>query len=641
MKRTRSNKPMETSSKEAKKEESEENDASDPSDDEAVDDDYEYNYYSDTEEYMAESCVQEDTPTYVPCDASKYIDAGDADLMTWADNHLSRLPIVSLIRQILKNPSAETSMMISRDDLFSETSVKEFHFFVRIRFPLVVLYSLTFTSDKEFGSYAPRLRCLTYCNAGTYLYPSALLPNTFSKFVDFGKIFTSLKEKLSELLPASTPSTMLKSIPATGYEVAVQDLAYLTQFHTSFLLSVSDCGIVTGLNRQVTAATSGGVGYSSGNHYSHTVITQDTAYITALIDILATIHTCLTNGSLCSSNAFDAITQSPLIELLSQLVAELSIEEAARQCEYSSSLFLLIGVVQGIVNGHPAVGVTSSFPEVMIGKIAQFKSVLGEEFNLSTIAVSASAPPMPTSPSFSSATPVIYAESFSHHVFSSPSTTKPALLRRMKIEISTLTENLPAAITVMISEEQLTQSRFLIRGPPDTPYFGGFFLFDMNLPSNYPEQPPQVNIITTGSGTARFNPNLYACGKVCLSLLGTWSGEKWNPQLSNINQVLQSILYMIFISDPYFNEPGYEASRNTPAGQRSSYQYNLQIRRYTLKHAILDHLTRPNAEFGDIVSSEIKSGWPNTRAYVVEHWAPHDNTIMDIVSKIDQEVAKA
>lgn len=28
----------------------------------------------------------------------------------------------------------------------------------------------------------------------------------------------------------------------------------------------------------------------------------------------------------------------------------------------------------------------------------------------------------------------------------------------------------------------------------------------------------------------RFNPNLYNCGKVCLSLLGTWSGgenEKW------------------------------------------------------------------------------------------------------------------
>ena len=40
-----------------------------------------------------------------------------------------------------------------------------------------------------------------------------------------------------------------------------------------------------------------------------------------------------------------------------------------------------------------------------------------------------------------------------------------------------------------------------------------------------------VNFRTTGNGTVRFNPNLYHCGKVCLSLLGTWEGaqgEQWN-----------------------------------------------------------------------------------------------------------------
>ncbi len=38
----------------------------------------------------------------------------------------------------------------------------------------------------------------------------------------------------------------------------------------------------------------------------------------------------------------------------------------------------------------------------------------------------------------------------------------------------------------------------------------------------------------------RFNPNLYNCGKVCLSLLGTWSGdrgENWNPDVSTMLQV--------------------------------------------------------------------------------------------------------
>ena len=43
-----------------------------------------------------------------------------------------------------------------------------------------------------------------------------------------------------------------------------------------------------------------------------------------------------------------------------------------------------------------------------------------------------------------------------------------------------------------------------------------------------------------GGATVRFNPNLYNCGKVCLSLLGTWSGAKgetWDPSASSTLQV--------------------------------------------------------------------------------------------------------
>jgi hypothetical protein len=38
----------------------------------------------------------------------------------------------------------------------------------------------------------------------------------------------------------------------------------------------------------------------------------------------------------------------------------------------------------------------------------------------------------------------------------------------------------------------------------------------------------------------QFNPNLYNCGKVCLSLLGTWAGgqgESWDAQASSAFQV--------------------------------------------------------------------------------------------------------
>ena len=57
----------------------------------------------------------------------------------------------------------------------------------------------------------------------------------------------------------------------------------------------------------------------------------------------------------------------------------------------------------------------------------------------------------------------------------------------------------------------------LITGPADTPYANGCFLCDVFFPPEYPSQPMLVNLATTGNNTVRFNPNLYADGKVCNS----------------------------------------------------------------------------------------------------------------------------
>lgn len=84
------------------------------------------------------------------------------------------------------------------------------------------------------------------------------------------------------------------------------------------------------------------------------------------------------------------------------------------------------------------------------------------------------------------------------------------------------------------------QVRACITGPADTPYAYGMFFFDVLFPQDYPNIPPLMLLETTGGGRVRFNPNLYADGKVCLSLLGTWHGsehEKWNPATSTLWQV--------------------------------------------------------------------------------------------------------
>ncbi|EME83678.1 uncharacterized protein MYCFIDRAFT_123837, partial [Pseudocercospora fijiensis CIRAD86] len=85
----------------------------------------------------------------------------------------------------------------------------------------------------------------------------------------------------------------------------------------------------------------------------------------------------------------------------------------------------------------------------------------------------------------------------------------------------------------------------LIIGPQGTPYENGLFEFDLLCQNHFPTSPPRLEFRTTGGGRVRFNPNLYDDGTVCLSLLGTWSGEPWDSEKSTIRQVLVSIQAMI------------------------------------------------------------------------------------------------
>lgn len=59
--------------------------------------------------------------------------------------------------------------------------------------------------------------------------------------------------------------------------------------------------------------------------------------------------------------------------------------------------------------------------------------------------------------------------------------------------------------------------RAVIFPAADSPYACGTFVFDILLPPEYPEKPPSVKFMTTGGGRVRFNPNLYADGKVRVS----------------------------------------------------------------------------------------------------------------------------
>lgn len=144
----------------------------------------------------------------------------------------------------------------------------------------------------------------------------------------------------------------------------------------------------------------------------------------------------------------------------------------------------------------------------------------------------------------------------------------------------------------------------LLIGPEGTPYAGGCFLFDILLPPEYPSVAPLCTMAHTGG--VRLNPNLYPCGKVCLSLLGTWEGPGWDPAESTLLQVLVSILGMVLVPDPFFNEPGYESQSGSSYGQLLADEYARFIRLYTMKVAVVDVLTHPHPAFTDVIAAHFR-----------------------------------
>ncbi|KAB5563559.1 small conjugating protein ligase-like protein [Coniochaeta sp. 2T2.1] len=161
---------------------------------------------------------------------------------------------------------------------------------------------------------------------------------------------------------------------------------------------------------------------------------------------------------------------------------------------------------------------------------------------------------------------------------------------RITKELSDLQKNSDLSLAVACRDIDVRNVKALIVGPHDTPYEFGFFEFAFKFNKDYPRKSPSVTAVTTNGGRTRFNPNIYANGKVCLSILGTWRGERgeeWSPA-----QGLESILLSIqslMSTNPYENEPGFEEA-NQPTDKKNQKDYVQKIRHETLRISIIQRL---------------------------------------------------
>lgn len=98
---------------------------------------------------------------------------------------------------------------------------------------------------------------------------------------------------------------------------------------------------------------------------------------------------------------------------------------------------------------------------------------------------------------------------------------------------------------------------------------------------------------------------MYEDGKICLSILGTWPpknpDENWNPTKSTVLQILVSIMGLVLVRDPFYNEAGFEAFASEGDSRVESTQYTEKafvMTRGFIKHA----LQNPVPSFEDVLA---------------------------------------
>ncbi|KAG1692806.1 hypothetical protein DVH05_024421 [Phytophthora capsici] len=121
-------------------------------------------------------------------------------------------------------------------------------------------------------------------------------------------------------------------------------------------------------------------------------------------------------------------------------------------------------------------------------------------------------------------------------------------------------------------EEQLSEIHAEIRGPEDTPYYGGYFTVRLTLTEGFPEQPPRGVFLTK-----IFHPNVsQPAGDICVNTLK----KDWKPTLG-LAHVLQVVRCLLIVPFP-------ESSLNDEAGKLflDSYdEYSRRAKLWTSIHA--------------------------------------------------------
>ncbi|KAK1927704.1 ubiquitin-conjugating enzyme/RWD-like protein [Papiliotrema laurentii] len=119
-----------------------------------------------------------------------------------------------------------------------------------------------------------------------------------------------------------------------------------------------------------------------------------------------------------------------------------------------------------------------------------------------------------------------------------------ARLRRVQKEIKDCAKDKSSQISIEMIDDNPFHLIGAFPGPPDTPYEGGYYEVDIQIPDAYPFQPVKMKFITKV-----YHPNISsASGAICLDILK----DAWSPVLTLKSTLisLQSLLCEPVPNDP-------------------------------------------------------------------------------------------
>ncbi|GJP37664.1 hypothetical protein CLOM_g22101 [Closterium sp. NIES-68] len=113
-------------------------------------------------------------------------------------------------------------------------------------------------------------------------------------------------------------------------------------------------------------------------------------------------------------------------------------------------------------------------------------------------------------------------------------TARKGCLRKLKKELAAFLKDPPPYIPLVhVNESNMLDWHFLLEGPPDTPYEGGWYIARLRYPPDYPFSPPAILML---SPSGRFKTNT----RLCLSI-SDFHPESWNPAWS-VSMVMIGLL---------------------------------------------------------------------------------------------------